>query len=113
MQTKFILIVGLLAILFVFHCNTVESAVHLDSDEQLDDSSLEDSYELDKRLTSAKFASGLGKRLTSAKFASGLGKRLVSAKFASGLGKRLTSAKFASGLGKRLASAKFASGLGK
>jgi len=112
MHTKLIFIVGLLAVLFLFHFNTVEST-YSNSDEQWDDISSEDSYEFDRRLASAKFASGLGKRLASAKFASGLGKRLASAKFASGLGKRLSSAKFASGLGKRLASAKFASGLGK
>ena len=87
MQTKLILIVGFLAVLFLFHVNTVQSAVFLNSDEQLDDYSSEDSYDYDKRLASAKFASGLGKRLASAKFASGLGKRLASAKFASGLGK--------------------------
>jgi hypothetical protein len=100
MQTKLILIAGLLAVLFLFHFSTVESTTFVNSDEQWDDFSSEDSSEYDKRLASAKFASGLGKRLASAKFASGLGKRLASAKFASGLGKRLASAKFASGLGK-------------
>ena len=101
MQTKFVLIAGLLAVLFLFHFNTVvESTSVIHSDEQWDDVSSED-IDYNKRLASAKFASGLGKRLSSAKFASGLGKRLASAKFASGLGKRLASAKFASGLGKR------------
>ena len=100
MQTKFLLIVGILAVLFLFHLNTGADATLVShSDEQWDDSSSED-YDFEKRLASAKFASGLGKRLASAKFASGLGKRLASAKFASGLGKRLASAKFASGLGK-------------
>ena len=114
MQTKILLLTTLFAVLFLFHLNTVQSTLFIGSDEQLvDDFSSEDSAEFEKRLASAKFASGLGKRLASAKFASGLGKRLASAKFASGLGKRLASAKFASGLGKRLASAKFASGLGK
>ena len=101
MQTKFVLIAGLLAVLFLFYFNTaVEAFLLPTSDEQLDDLSSED-FDFDKRLVSAKFASGHGKRLSSAKFASGLGKRLASAKFASGLGKRLASAKFASGLGKR------------
>ncbi|CAF1500161.1 unnamed protein product, partial [Rotaria sordida] len=100
-STKFILIVGLLAVLFLFHFNTVVESTSLEhSDEKWDDLSSED-FDFEKRLASAKFASGLGKRLASAKFASGLGKRLASAKFASGLGKRLASAKFASGLGKR------------
>ncbi|CAF0876910.1 unnamed protein product [Adineta steineri] len=100
MQTKLILIAGILAVLFLFNINTVESNLFSNSDEHMDGFSSEDSSEFDKRLASAKFASGLGKRLASAKFASGLGKRLASAKFASGLGKRLASAKFASGLGK-------------
>ena len=101
MQTKFILAAGLLAVLFLFHFSAVaEATVFVNSEEQLDELSSEDSSDFDKRLASAKFASGLGKRLASAKFASGLGKRLASAKFASGLGKRLASAKFASGLGK-------------
>ncbi|UJR37113.1 hypothetical protein I4U23_029817 [Adineta vaga] len=101
MQTQFLLIAGVLAILVLFHFNTVvESTSFLYSDEQLDDVSSED-FDVAKRLATAKFASGLGKRLVSAKFASGLGKRLAAAKFASGLGKRLASVKFASGLGKR------------
>lgn len=101
MQTKFVLIAALLAVLFLFHFNSVvESTSLTHSDEQWEDLSSED-LDFAKRLASAKFASGLGKRLASAKFASGLGKRLASAKFASGLGKRLASAKFASGLGKR------------
>ena len=99
MRTQLILTIGLLVVVFLFHLNSVESMV-LNNDKQWDDISSEDLYELDKRLASAKFASGLGKRLASAKFASGLGKRLAAAKFASGLGKRLASAKFASGLGK-------------
>ncbi|CAF3314307.1 unnamed protein product [Rotaria socialis] len=100
MQTKFFIFAGLLAVLFLFHFNTVvESTSVANSDEQWNGISSED-YDFEKRLASAKFASGLGKRLSSAKFASGLGKRLSSAKFASGLGKRLASAKFASGLGK-------------
>jgi hypothetical protein len=103
MQTNFVLIAGFLAVLFLFHFNTVvESTSIAHSGEQWDDLSSED-FDFNKRLASAKFASGLGKRLASAKFASGLGKRLASAKFASGLGKRLASAKFASGLGKRTA----------
>lgn len=101
MQTTFVLIAGLLAVLVLFHLNTVvESTPFLSAEEQWDDLSSED-FDVDKRLATAKFASGLGKRLAAAKFASGLGKRLVSAKFASGLGKRLASLKFASGLGKR------------
>jgi len=101
MQTKFVFIAGLLAVLFLFYFNTiVESTPLANSDEQWDDESAED-FDFNKRLASAKFASGLGKRLAAAKFASGLGKRLASAKFASGLGKRLASVKFASGLGKR------------
>ena len=101
MQTNFVLIAGLLACLILFHVSTVvESSSLVHSDEQWNDLSSED-VNFDKRLSSAKFASGLGKRLSSAKFASGLGKRLSAAKFASGLGKRLSSAKFASGLGKR------------
>jgi hypothetical protein len=101
MQTKFVLIAGFLTVLFLFHFNTVvESSSLAHSDEEWSDMSSDDS-DFEKRLASAKFASGLGKRLASAKFASGLGKRLASAKFASGLGKRLSSAKFASGLGKR------------
>jgi hypothetical protein len=103
MQTNFVLVAGFLAVLFLFHFNTVvESTSIAHSGEQWDDISSED-FDFNKRLASAKFASGLGKRLASAKFASGLGKRLASAKFASGLGKRLASAKFASGLGKRTA----------
>ncbi|CAF1510193.1 unnamed protein product [Rotaria magnacalcarata] len=102
MQTKFVIFAGLLAVLFLFHFSTVvESTSVANSDEQWDGISSEDYDSFEKRLASAKFASGLGKRLSSAKFASGLGKRLSSAKFASGLGKRLASAKFASGLGKR------------
>ena len=101
MQTKFVFIAGLLAVLFLFHCNTVvESTSVIHSDEQWDDESA-DEFDFDKRLATAKFASGLGKRLASVKFASGLGKRLATAKFASGLGKRLAAVKFASGLGKR------------
>lgn len=101
MQTNFILIAGLLACLILFHVNTVVDSSPLEnSDEQWNDLSSED-VNFNKRLSSAKFASGLGKRLSPAKFASGLGKRLSAAKFASGLGKRLSPAKFASGLGKR------------
>jgi hypothetical protein len=88
MESKFVLIAGLLAVLFLFHLTTVvESTSLTHSDEQWDDKSSEDS-DLEKRLASFKFASGLGKRLSSIKFASGLGKRLASVKFASGLGKR-------------------------
>lgn len=102
MQTKFVFLAALLAVLVLFHFNlaAVQASSLTHSDEQWLDLSSED-LDYDKRLASAKFASGLGKRLASAKFASGLGKRLASAKFASGLGKRLASAKFASGLGKR------------
>ena len=102
MQTNFVFIAGLLAFLILFHVSTVveSSPLLAHSDEQWNDLSSED-FNFDKRLSSAKFASGLGKRLSPAKFASGLGKRLSAAKFASGLGKRLSSAKFASGLGKR------------
>jgi hypothetical protein len=101
METKFVLIAGLLVVLFLFHLTTVvESTSLAQSDDEWDDISSDD-FDIEKRLAAAKFASGLGKRLASAKFASGLGKRLASAKFASGLGKRLASAKFASGLGKR------------
>lgn len=113
MQTQFLLIAGLLAILVLFHCNTVAESSSLPyDDDQWDDINNEE-FEIDKRLAAAKFASGLGRRLTSEKFASGLGKRLASEKFASGLGKRLVAEKFASALGKRLAAEKFASGLGK
>lgn len=102
MQTKFVLLTALLAVLFLFHFNTVVQSTSIThSGEQWEDDFSSEDFQLDKRLASAKFASGLGKRLASAKFASGLGKRLASAKFASGLGKRLASAKFASGLGKR------------
>lgn len=100
MQTKFVLIASLLAVLFLVYFSTVVESTSIEhSDEQWDDTNSED-IDFEKRLASAKFASGLGKRLSSAKFASGLGKRLASAKFASGLGKRLSAAKFASGLGK-------------